>query len=222
MIAQIIFFLALGLLIVLLIRRAPGGSATLLRQGLAVASSVGRYIAQATKKVRVVLVEFARRAAARRPDRSSVGPKTTFSTAKSSPAGPASFAQFWQEERLEAKQQLMSHYEEGDLLFKEGRLEDAERFFLMAATRAPKDPRVYSKLGLIYLELKNFTDAIEAMKVAVKLDRYNPSRHYNLALSYWGNKDSQRSIVAIREAISLDPVTPRYRQLLDELLNKKL
>lgn len=137
-------------------------------------------------------------------------------------AHPERFShEFWQDEALQQKPELLTHYEEGEALLKSRKYEEAERFFLMAATRSPKNARVYAKLGFIYLMTKNYTDAIESLKVAVKLDKYNPSRHYNLALAYWGNKDGQHSIASIREAISLDPVTPKYRQFLEELLNKK-
>ena len=80
---------------------------------------------------------------------------------------------------------------------------------------------MYARLGVIYLHQKNFNDAIESLKVAVKLDKYNPSRHYNLALAYLGNDDRQKATVSAREAITLDPVTKKYRQLLDHLLERK-
>lgn len=126
---------------------------------------------------------------------------------------------FWNEDVVADKPELSSHFEEGEQLLKKGKHKDAEQFFLKAATNNPGDPKVYARLGLLYLEQKNFSDAIEALKVAVKLEKYNPSRHYNLALAYWGNKDTQRSIYSVREAISLDPITKKYRKLLEQLLN---
>lgn len=128
---------------------------------------------------------------------------------------------FWSEEQPESKQELPNQYEDGEALLKAGKFQQAERFFLKAASSHPSDPKIYARLGLIYLQQKNHSDAIESLKVAAKLDKYNPSRHYNLALAYWGNKDVQRAIMSVREAISLDPVTAKYRQLLEQLLNGK-
>lgn len=126
---------------------------------------------------------------------------------------------FWSEEAIADKPELSSHFEEGEQLFKKGRHKDAEQFFLKAATNKPRDPKIYARLGLLYLEQKNFSDAIEALKMATKLEKYNPSRHYNLSLAYWGNKNTRQAISSVREAISLDPITKKYRQLLEELLN---
>ena len=79
---------------------------------------------------------------------------------------------------------------------------------------------IYARLGLLYLQQKCYTDAIESLKLAVKLDKNNPSRHFNLALAYQGAKDNQRAIAEAREATSLDPVTPKYREFLEQLLGK--
>jgi len=128
---------------------------------------------------------------------------------------------FWQGEGVAGQFELTSNYDEGEKLLKDGKLAEAEQLFLKAAASNPSDSKVYAKLGLIYLTQENYSDAIESLKIAVKHDKHNPSRHYNLALAFWGNKDVQRATVAIREAISLDPVTPKYRQLLEQLLNRE-
>jgi tetratricopeptide (TPR) repeat protein len=126
---------------------------------------------------------------------------------------------FWQEEASGSEMSLGSNFEEGETLYKEGKLPEAEQFYIKAAANHPGDAKVYARLGLLYLQMKNYSDAIEALKVASKLDKYNPSRYYNLALAYSGNKDTQKAISAVREAITLDPVTPKYRQLLEKLMN---
>lgn len=128
---------------------------------------------------------------------------------------------FWKKDHSTNELELPSHLEEGTALQKAGQLSEAEQSFLKAAANNPTDPKVYAKLGLLYLQQESYSDAIEALKIAVKLDKHNPSRHYNLSLAYWGNKDIQRATVAIREAISLDPVTEKYRLLLEQLLNRE-
>ncbi|QQG49995.1 MAG: tetratricopeptide repeat protein [Candidatus Berkelbacteria bacterium] len=214
MTAQIIFFVAVALFIVLLLRR------------FTMIESVWLFIIRIAKAFLAIILSLLNkiksgvsdRTKAVRVPRFNPGGLNTPRRAVNTSQGDSNF---WKEEALGDRAELMTHYEEGEALFKSGKLEEAERFFLTAATRNPKDSKVYARLGLIYLQRKSYSDAIEALKVAVKLDKYNPSRHYNLALAYEGKNDNQRAIATIREAISLDPVSPKYRALLEQLLNKK-
>ena len=212
MLAQIIFFLALAMFIYLLAHRYSFGNIKTNKVLNALKSwliLLVKFLIIQVSKIRIPKVNI---------------PKINKSLklnkpAKSSNGDLGASNDFWSEEGIADKPELSSHFEEGEQLFKKGRYKDAERFFLKAATNNPGDPKVYARLGLLYLAQKNFSDAIEALKVAVKLEKYNPSRHYNLSLAYWGNKDTRRSISSVREAISLDPITKKYRQLLEQLLN---
>ncbi len=207
MIAQLVFFAALALFLVIILRRVTLSKDWLIQ------------LWQGIKNGLFVLFSGFSRLLGRRQRQ----PKANVanSTNSNGQSLPTSVDNFWKEEPVEEKPELLSHFEEGDEMLRTGKLDQAEKFFLTAATRNPKDARVYAKLGLVYLTKKNYVDAVEALKVAVKQDKYNPSRHYNLALAYWGNKDGQRAISTIREAISLDPVTKKYRIFLEQLLNKK-
>lgn len=206
MLSQIIFFIAVALLIILLVRRIyAGGFSGKLGQSLyefghGVVRGLGNFFQGIVGGVR-------------QRQRLRGGQPTGV------PVSLGGEHQFWQEDAAGDKPELSSHFEEGDRLLKEKKYSEAEQFFLKAAANHPKDARAYAKLGLIYLQQKSFSDAIESLKVAVKLDKYNPSRHYNLALAYMGNKDSGKAIASVREAITIDPVTPKYRTLLEQLLN---
>ncbi|OGD64767.1 hypothetical protein A3A71_01810 [Candidatus Berkelbacteria bacterium RIFCSPLOWO2_01_FULL_50_28] len=211
MLAQIIFFLALALLVVLILRRA-NLSAAWMEQLASLAIRFGQLLVKFGAKTGNLVAQRARRA-------------TGFQRLGDDRAKPAEAKipanGFWQEESLDEKPELFSNFDEGDALFKAEKYQEAERFFLKAAAAKPSDPRIYARLGVIYLHEKNYNDAIESLKVAVKLDKYNPGRHYNLSLAYWGNKDKQKAIASVREAISLDPVTAKYRQFLEQLLESK-
>jgi len=211
MIAQIIFFIALILFIILLVRRFRASPAFVERTGTAV-SNLGRGISRLGSSVGSQVIEQAKKARQGIP-------------LLSDRAHPVEVAKdghtFWQETPIEEKSEVPGFFDEGDELFKKGDFTRAEEFFLKAATRTPGDARVYARLGVIYLNAKNYNDAIEALKVAVKYDKYNPSRHYNLALAYHGHKDLQKAISSAREAIALDPVTKKYRTLLEQLLERK-
>ncbi|MCR4277513.1 MAG: tetratricopeptide repeat protein [Candidatus Berkelbacteria bacterium] len=211
MYAQIIFFIALALFLILLVRRFASTPQTVEQAGR-IAIDLTRRIGQLGSQVGSRVFEGAKKVKSGIPllsDRPVAKP------------GSKSDHQFWQEEASSETGELVGLFEEGDELFRQEEYEKAEKFFLNAASRNPSDPKIYARLGVIYLHQKNFNDAIESLKVAVKLDKYNPSRHYNLALAYLGNEDRQKATVSAREAITLDPVTKKYRQLLDHLLERK-
>lgn len=205
MIAQVIFFIAIGLFLVLLLRRVRVLQ-TFPQRFLPWVKSLFGAVQKGAEGLQARTQQLRHRPAAQ--SRQEAPPSTQNAGAN----------QFWQEDFPDNKPELNSHFEEGDALLKSGQHAEAEQFFLKAAAANPNDAKVYAKLGLIYLNSKNYSDAIEALKMAAKIDKYNPSRHYNLALAYFGNKDLQHAIVSAREAISLDPVTGKYRQFLDELL----
>lgn len=211
MVAQVIFFVALTLFLILLVRRVRTSSALMEKTGATLAG-LGRGIGQASTKVGGRMIEQAKRA------RKGIPLLTDRAHPVETDSGGHAF---WQEQAIEEKPELAGFFDEGDQYFKKGEYDKAEEFFLKAATRNPGDARVYARLGVIYLNAKNYNDAIEALKVAVKYDKYNPSRHYNLALAYHGNNDRQKAIASVREAIVLDPVTKKYRLLLEQLLDRK-
>lgn len=203
--SQLIFFGAVALLIILLLRRSAlsrkyiGAVGAYSQVGAAGLVSSVMWVAGRVKRLLSRIIR----------------PRSTGTF------GPAEVRghQFWEDAAAPEKLELNTAYEEGERLYQSGQHDKAERFFLKAAANNPGDAKIYARLGLLYLQQKNYSDAIESLKVAVKLDKYNPSRHYNLALAYTGNKDTARAIAAVREAITLDPITQKYRQLLEQLLN---
>jgi len=221
--AAVVFFVALGAFIVVLSRRLwrSGYRLNNLWSNLRIVGSflaTGMlYIGRQIGRLKAVI---ARRLKVKKPIRITRPPMPVISDSVIAGSHDTTERAFWDESEQKAPE-LLSHLEEGEELLKQNKLEEAEAYLLKAATKNPRDPRIYADLGQIYLGLKSYSDAIEALKVAVKLDKYNPALYYELARAYWGNKDAQRAIASIREAIGLDPVTEKYRQFLEELLNKK-
>ena len=210
MVAQLVFFIALVLFLILLVRRFSKTPEVLKSIG-ASSANFGRSIARAVGRVGSGVADRTREARQRIPLLSDR--KTEINTLGNGRG-------FWQEKAGD-QPEVPGFFDEGDELYKKGEYDKAEELFLKAATRTPGDARVYARLGVIYLHNKNYSDAIEALKVAAKYDQYNPSRHYNLALAYHGNNDRQKAISSTREAIALDPVTKKYRVLLEQLLERK-
>lgn len=212
MIIQLIFFISLATFIFILARRYSPRTSYSIEE---IKPVFGKGILSSLFS----RVKVSSRSAAGRVPKFKSKPRHSSADTTSENELPQGSNGFWGNEDISEKTEISSHFEEGEELFNKGMYKEAEQFFLKAAASKPSDAKVYARLGLLYLEQKNYSDAIEALKVAVKLEKYNPSRHYNLALAYWGNKDTRRAIASVREAISLDPVTPKYRKLLEELLN---
>lgn len=233
--SQLIFFFAVALVIILLVRRSRsndqvaarlmgglralgGGVASAARSIGGAVSGVGGRLRQRTERARTKGATSALGSIWPNSRRDTANDTRPVSKPSKGGSNLGSYA-FWDEESPSSRIEISSHFEEAERLLKEGKATEAEQLFLKAATANPGDPKIYARLGLLYLQQKNYSDAIESLKVAVKLDKYNPSRHYNLSLAYWGNKDEQKAIASVREAITLDPVTQKYRQLLEQLLN---
>lgn len=106
---------------------------------------------------------------------------------------------------------------EADDLMDTGDLRGAEEFYLKAASKMPNNPKIYNRLGIIYLQQKNFADARDAFLAGLKLDDRHAGRNFNLALAYIGLGTTEKAKVAIKRAIELDPTNKKYKQSLAEL-----
>lgn len=196
MLIQIIFFSAVALLVIVLLFRYSSGAT------VAQENQLNKYLKIFLQKITVATRSITQ----------------LFARKETISINEPSSHEFWRDEVKNSAPIVSTHFEEAENKYKQGDYEAAERLYLKAASTHPDDPKVYAKLGRLYLEQKNFSDAIEALKLAAKLDKHNPSRHYNLALAYYGNKDIRKAIASVREAIGLDPITPKYRALLEQLL----
>jgi len=101
--------------------------------------------------------------------------------------------------------------------FKSREYDTAEAYYLKIASAKPDLPKVYNRLGIIYLESKNYKDARDAFLTVLRFDNQVASRHYNLAMAYLGLGNKRKAEAVLKQAISLDPKNPRYAQMLEKL-----
>jgi Flp pilus assembly protein TadD len=104
---------------------------------------------------------------------------------------------------------------QADEAFEEKKFTQAENLYVKAAAQDPDNPKIYSRLGAIYLEQKNFYDARDAFLQAVKLEPDLASRHINLGLAYMGLKDYYKAGESFKKALNLDPKNKKYARLLE-------
>jgi len=107
--------------------------------------------------------------------------------------------------------------EKADDLFKKGQYISAEKWYIEAARETPKDAGIYSRLGIIYLQQKNFIDAEEAIKEAVKIDDKVASRFFNLSYACWCQSKFHDAINYAKRACRLDVRNSKYRAWLEKL-----
>lgn len=110
---------------------------------------------------------------------------------------------------------------EGDAYLEAGKLKEAERAFLRAVAKNPRNPKLYNRLGAIYLRTRNYSDALQAFEAARDLDDTKASRHYNVALAAWQLGNLAKARDAVAKAISLDPNAQKYRDLKGQIENGK-
>lgn len=91
----------------------------------------------------------------------------------------------------------------------------AESLYVKAASQDPDNPKIYSRLGAIYLEQKNYYDARDAFLQAAKLEPDLASRHVNLGLAFTGLKDYFKATDSFRKALELDRKNKKYQRLLE-------
>lgn len=106
---------------------------------------------------------------------------------------------------------------QADECFRKKDYKTAEKHYLQAATKDPDNARIYNRLGVIYLHTKNYKDAVEAFKGALKFDDRVASRHYNLALAYMGKHDYKATERCLKEALRLEPTNEKYRKTLEAI-----
>jgi tetratricopeptide (TPR) repeat protein len=105
---------------------------------------------------------------------------------------------------------------QADEAFEKRKYKDAENLYVKAAINDPDNPKIYSRLGAIYLEQKNYYDAKDAFSHAVKLEPDLASRHINLGLAYIGLKDYFKASEEFSAALELDSKNRKYQKLLEK------
>jgi hypothetical protein len=112
-------------------------------------------------------------------------------------------------------------FQEAEDLFAIKDYRKAEKLFLQLAANDPKNPKIYSRLGVIYMEQSNFEDARDALQQAIKLEPNIASRHFNLALAYANLGSKSKAVTSMEAALKYDPSNRKYRKMLDELLSSR-
>uniref|UniRef100_A0A7C4R5N2 Tetratricopeptide repeat protein n=1 Tax=candidate division CPR3 bacterium TaxID=2268181 RepID=A0A7C4R5N2_UNCC3 len=101
-----------------------------------------------------------------------------------------------------------------DELIEKKEYEEAEKLLINGLEVDPHNPKIYNKLGIIYIEQENYGDAKEAFKTSLKYDKNNALTHNNLGLALFNQGRYVEAIEAYKKSIQLNSLIPhRYINL---------
>lgn len=118
------------------------------------------------------------------------------------------------------KMSSVDKLEQADQMFKNKKYQEAENIYIKLASREPNNPKVYNRLGVLYLEQSNFFDAKEAFRQTLNNDDKKATRWYNYSLACTGLKEYRNAIEALEKAIKLDNKNNKYGEMLKEVKGK--
>lgn len=95
------------------------------------------------------------------------------------------------------------NFQKAEDLFAKQHYISAEKWYIEACKADSKNPMIYSRLGAIYLDQKNYRDACEAFKEAIKLDEANSENYYGLSVCKYNIGEKKEAISAARSAARL-------------------
>jgi len=102
-----------------------------------------------------------------------------------------------------------------------GLLDVAEKAFGEVITRDPEGYVGYQELSRLYVRMKkNLPEALQMAKMAVLL-KPSAAAYYDLALASFVNRDPEAALIAMEQAVQLDPGDPRYTKALALFRQKK-
>lgn len=110
--------------------------------------------------------------------------------------------------------------EKAEELFFKKQYISAEKWYLEVIKKDPRNPKIYSRLGLIYINQKNYKDAIASLEEANKIEPTVASRYFNLSFAHNEEGDRKEALDSARKAIRLDPKNSKYKKWFDELKSR--
>lgn len=110
--------------------------------------------------------------------------------------------------------------EKAEELFFKKQYISAEKWYLEVIKKEPRNPKIYSRLGLIYINQKNYKDAICCLQEASKIEPGVASRYFNLSFAQNEEGDRKSAVENARKAFKADPNNLKYKKWFEELRSR--
>ncbi len=98
--------------------------------------------------------------------------------------------------------------EAADLAIKPTVNQNPEDQYLEAIKRNPNDKEAYAALGRLYLQNKNYSDAVQIYEYLIKLDPTKDIYYSNLGLSHYSLKEYEKAKASYEKALSINNKIP--------------
>jgi len=99
----------------------------------------------------------------------------------------------------------------GNILFDHKDVSGSVEWFEKAIKLDPKDPLSHLKMAKLFYMLKDYTKAMEQVKITLDQNRYNAEGYFILGMVYKDKGDTMRSINSFLSAIQADP---KYKEAM--------
>lgn len=100
-----------------------------------------------------------------------------------------------------------------DSCFHHKEFKKAETFYCQAAIEQPKNPKIYHRLGEIYLSWQNYKDAKDAFQTALDIENDKAINYFNLGKAYLGLRDAKNADNAFKKALDLEPKNKIFQKM---------
>ncbi len=116
-------------------------------------------------------------------------------------------------------EKAMTLYSRALALQKQGRLQDAKRFYEAALKRSPQLASALNNLGAIYISEKNYAAARRVLDKAIRIKSGFVDPYYNLACLYSLQNDVSQSLSYLKKAVSVDEAARVWAKTDKDLQN---
>uniref|UniRef100_A0A914ZNU0 Dolichyl-phosphate-mannose--protein mannosyltransferase n=1 Tax=Parascaris univalens TaxID=6257 RepID=A0A914ZNU0_PARUN len=93
----------------------------------------------------------------------------------------------------------------GESLSQVGQLKEAEDYFRRALTVAPSHIPAYLTFSQLRLKQRLYSDALELLESAYRVDRENAVVHFHLGMYFSSMNDHRKALKHFKKALNLDP-----------------
>jgi len=125
-----------------------------------------------------------------------------------------------EEPEIEIQNNSDPNLKKAEELFLKKQYISAEKWYLEAIKSDPRNDKIYSRLGMIYIEQKNYSDGRDALEEAIKINPSIASRYFNLSFVYNSEGDKKSALLNAKKAARLEPNNKKYKRWFDELKSK--
>ncbi len=237
-IPNIIFILAIGGIILLILRRLPEAAESegkplekplmeerLIKKGLPIVaiSKITVYTKLVIRKVWQFILEakdLKPAAATGYKIRKILGKTLTFAQ-RAKPPLFFDMADIQDEkfylDQIKHEPKNLNHYNAlGKFYIEQKKNADAKDIYLYLTNHDAGHSEYHAKLAFCLYQLKELQPAVESYRKSIALDSTHPNRYYNLGLCFSAQKNFLEAKLAFEKALEMEPANEKYKKALEK------